>query len=133
MTKVELEVKIEALQKLLEEKANEQTTYQNQINDLQKQLEDYNKPELTTNQLGAIEDLISNAIGNFNFDDQDLYEIEYGLDYDARVFADNINFRDTYELTEAIVQAVTKFFKEVPNPDETDTSSGAFVIGAETN
>ena len=133
MTKVELEVKLEALQKLLEEKANEQTTYQNQINDLQKQLEDYNKPELTTNQLGAIEDLISNAIGSFNFDNQDLYEIEYGLDYDARVFADNINFRDTYELTEAIVQAVTKFFKEVPNPDETDTSSGAFVIGAETN
>ena len=133
MTKVELEVKLEALQKLLEEKANEQTTYQNQINDLQKQLEDYNKPELTTNQLSAIEDLISNAIGNFNFDDQDLYEIEYGLDYDARVFADNINFRDTYELTEAIVQAVTKFFKEVPNPDDTDTSSGAFVIGAETN
>ena len=128
MTKVELEVKLEALQKLLEEKANEQTTYQNQINDLQKQLEDYNKPELTTNQLSAIEDLISNAIGDFNFDDQDLYEIEYGLDYDAKVFADNINFRDTYELTEVIVQAVTKFFKEVPNPDDADTSSGAFII-----
>ena len=127
MTKVELQVKLEALQKLLEEKANEQTTYQNQINDLEKQLEDYNKPELTTNQLSAIEDLISNAIGDFNFDDQDLYEIEYGLDYDARVFADNINFRDTYELTEAIVQAVTKFFKEVPNPDDTDTSSGALL------
>ena len=127
MTKVELQVKLEALQKLLKEKANEQTTYQNQINDLEKQLEDYNKPELTTNQLSAIEDLISNAIGNFNFDDQDLYEIEYGLDYDARVFADNINFRDTYELTEAIVQAVTKFFKEVPNPDDTDTSSGALL------
>ena len=127
MTKIELEVKLEALQKLLEEKANEQTTYQNQINDLEKQLEDYNKPELTTNQLGAIEDLISNAIGDFNFDNQDLYEIEYGLDYDARVFADNINFRDTYELTEAIVQAVTKFFKEVPNPDDTDTSSGALL------
>ena len=133
MTKEELKVKLEALQKLLDDKKNEQASYQNQIRDLEKQLEDYNKPELTTFQLRAIEDLISNAIGDFNFDDQDLYEIEYGLDYDARVFADNINFRDTYELTEAIVQAVTKFFKEVPNPDETDTSSGAFVIGAETN
>ena len=133
MTKEELEVKLEALQKLLDDKKNEQASYQSQIRDLEKQLEDYNKPELTTFQLRAIEDLISNAIGDFNFDDQDLYEIEYGLDYDARVFADNINFRDTYELTEAIVQAVTKFFKEVPNPDDTDTSSGAFVIGAETN
>ena len=133
MTKEELKVKLETLQKLLDDKTNEQASYQSQIRDLEKQLEDYNKPELTTNQLGAIEDLISNAIGDFNFDNQDLYEIEYGLDYDARVFADNINFRDTYELTEAIVQAVTKFFKEVPNPDDTDTSSGAFVIGAEAN
>ena len=127
MTKEELKVKLEALQKLLDDKKNEQASYQSQIRDLEKQLEDYNKPELTTNQLGAIEDLISNAIGDFNFDNQDLYDIEYGLDYDARVFADNINFRDTYELTEAIVQAVTKFFKEVPNPDDTDTSSGALL------
>ena len=127
MTKVELEVKLEALQKLLDDKKNEQASYQSQIRNLEKQIEDYNKPELTRNQLGAIEDLISNAIGGFNFDNQDLYEIEYGLDYDARVFADNINFRDTYELTEAIVQAVTKFFKEIPNPDDTDTSSGALL------
>ena len=127
MTKVELEVKLEALQKLLDDKKNEQASYQSQIRNLEKQIEDYNKPELTRNQLGAIEDLISNAIGDFNFSDQDLYEIEYGLDYDARVFADNINFRDTYELTEAIVQAVTKFFKEIPNPDDTDTSSGALL------
>ena len=133
MTKEELKVKLETLQKLLDDKTNEQASYQSQIRDLEKQLEDYNKPELTTNQLGAIEDLISNAIGDFNFDIQDLYEIEYGLDYDAKVFADNINFRDTYELTEVIVQAVTKFFKEVPNPDDTDTSSGAFIINNPTN
>ena len=133
MTKKELEEKLEDLQKIIDVRANDLDSYKSEMKDLQKQLEDYNKPELTTFQLGAIEDLISNAIGDFNFDNQDLYEIEYGLDYDAKVFADNINFRDTYELTEAIVQAVTKFFKEVPNPDETDTSSGAFVIGAETN
>jgi len=133
MTKEELEVKLEDLQKIIDVRANDLASYESQVKDLQKQLEDYNKPELTTHQLGIVEDLITNAIGDFNFDNQDLYEIEYGLDYDARVFADNINFRDTYELTEAIVKAVTKFFKEVPNPDDTDTSSGAFVIGAEAN
>ena len=58
MTKVELEVKLEALQKLLEEKANEQTTYQNQINDLQKQLEDLNKPKLTGKQFDEVSDVI---------------------------------------------------------------------------
>ena len=133
MTKEELETNLAAL-KLLKNEANDKLeSFKQQVEDTEKQLEDYNKPELTTNQLGAIEDLISNAIGDFNFDNQDLYEIEYGLDYDARVFADNINFRDTYELTEAIVQAVTKFFKEIPNPDDTDTSSGAFIINPPTN
>ena len=127
MTKKELEEKLEDLQKIIDVRANDLESYKSEVKDLQKQLEDYNKPELTTYQLGAIEDLISNAIGDFNFDNQDLYEIEYGLDYDAKVFADNINFRDTYELTEAIVQAVTKFFKEVPNLDDTDTSSGALL------
>ena len=58
MTKLELEVKLEALQKLLEEKANEQTTYQNQINDLQKQLADLNKPKLTPMQFDEVLSLI---------------------------------------------------------------------------
>ena len=133
MNEIDLKLKIEGLEKVIKEQQDSADSYKLELKKAQKELEDYNKPELTTFQLGAIEDLISNAIGDFNFDNQDLYEIEYGLDYDARVFADNINFRDTYELTEAIVQAVTKFFKEVPNPDDTDTSSGAFVIGAETN
>ena len=133
MNEIDLKLKIEGLEKVIKEQQDSADSYKLELKKAQKELEDYNKPELTTFQLGAIEDLISNAIGDFNFDNQDLYEIEYGLDYDARVFADNINFRDTYELTEVIVQAVTKFFKEVPNPDETDTSSGAFVIGAETN
>ena len=127
MTKEELETNLAAL-KLLKNEANDKLeSFKQQVEDTEKQLEDYNKPELTTHQLGIVEELISDAIGDFNFDNQDLYEIEYGLDYDARVFADNINFRDTYELTEAIVQAVTKFFKEVPNPDDTDTSSGALL------
>ena len=127
MNEIDLKLKIEGLEKVIQEKKADANKYQDELIQAQKELADYNKPELTTNQLGAIEDLISNAIGDFNFDDQDLYEIEYGLDYDAKVFADNINFRDTYELTEAIVQAVTKFFKEVPNPDDTDTSSGALL------
>ena len=127
MNEVDLKLKIEGLEKVIKEQQDSADSYKLELKKAQKELEDYNKPELTTHQLGVIEDLISNAIGDFNFDNQDLYEIEYGLDYDARVFADNINFRDTYELTEAIVQAVTKFFKEIPNPDDTDTSSGALL------
>ena len=128
MTKEELETNLAALKLLKNETNDKLESFKQQVKDTEKQLEDYNKPELTTFQLGAIEDLISNAIGDFNFDDNDLYEIEYGLDYDAKVYAENINFRDTYDLAEIITRAVTNFFKEVPNPDDTDTSSGAFII-----
>jgi uncharacterized protein YlxW (UPF0749 family) len=67
MTKEELETNLAAL-KLLKNEANDKLeSFKQQVEDTEKQLEDYNKPELTTNQLGAIEDLISNAIGDFNF------------------------------------------------------------------
>ena len=127
MNEIDLKLKIEGLEKVIKEQQDSANSYKLELEKAQKELADYNKPELTTFQLGAIEDLISNAIGDFDFDNQDLYEIEYALDYDAKVYAENINFRDTYELTEAIVQAVTRFFKEVPNPDDTDTSSGALL------
>ena len=55
LNQFDLEIKLEALQKLLQEKANEQTTYQNQINDLEKQLADLNKPRLTGEQFDELQ------------------------------------------------------------------------------
>ena len=120
MTKVELEVKLEALQKLLEEKANEQTTYQNQINDLQKQLEDLNKPKLTGKQFDEVSDVIETAIGNFDFDNEDNYSIEFGLDYDGRVHCESFTFDNAYDLHQEIYEAVERLFAEAECPDEDD-------------
>ena len=117
MTKVELEVKLEALQKLLEEKANEQTTYQNQINDLQKQLEDLNKPKLTGKQFDEVIDVIETAIGNFDFDNEDNYSIEFGLDYDGRVHCESFSFDNAYDLHREIYEAVGYLFAEANEDD----------------
>ena len=117
MTKVELEVKLEALQKLLEEKANEQTTYQNQINDLQKQLEDLNKPKLTGKQFDEVSDVIETAIGNFDFDNEDNYSIEFGLDYDGRVHCESFSFDNAYDLHREIYEAVERLFAEANEDD----------------
>mgnify|MGYP003130281893 CR=1 FL=1 len=129
----ELENKMAAL-KLLQSETNDKVRdYQQQIADLQKQIDDYNKPELTPMQLDDIQEAVEKAIENYSFSDCDNYEVEFSLDYDGRVQLESIDLNDTYELTEMIVSKVHNLFKEVPNPDETDTSSGAFVIGAETN
>ena len=120
MTKVELEVKLEALQKLLEEKANEQTTYQNQINDLQKQLADLNKPKLTPMQFDEVSEAIEKAIGNFDFSNEDNYSIEFGLDYDGRVHCESFSFDNAYDLHEEIYSYVERLFAEAECPDEDD-------------
>ena len=120
MTKLELEVKIEALQKLLGEKVTEQTTYQNQINDLQKQLADLNKPKLTPMQFDEVSEAIEKAIGNFDFDNEDNYSIEFGLDYNGRVHCESFSFDNAYDLHSEIYGYVERLFAEAECPDEDD-------------
>ena len=120
MTKAELEVKLEALQKLLGEKVTEQTTYQKQINDLEKQLADLNKPKLTPMQFDEVNQAIETAIGNFEFDNEDNYSIDFGLDYDGRVHCESFTFDNAYDLHREIYDAVERLFTEVECPDEDD-------------
>ena len=120
MTKLELEVKIEALQKLLGEKVTEQTTYQNQINELQQKLDDLNKPRLTPMQFDEVNQAIETAIGNFEFDNEDNYSIEFGLDYDGRVHCESFQFDNAYDLHREIYEAVERLFAEAECPDEDD-------------
>ena len=120
MTKVELEVKIEALQKLLGEKVTEQTTYQNQIDDLQKQLADLNKPKLTPLQFDELHEAIEKGVGNYDFSDTDLYSIDYGIDYDGRVHCESFEFDNADDLAREIYNYVERLFSEAECPDEDD-------------
>ena len=120
MTKVELEVKLEALQKLLEEKANEQNTYQIQIDGLQRQLADLNKPKLTPLQFDELHEAIEKGVGNYDFSDTDLYSIDYGIDYDGRVHCESFEFDNADDLAREIYNYVERLFAEAECPDEDD-------------
>ena len=120
MTKVELEVKIEALQKLLGEKVTEQNNYRTQIQELEKQLEDLNKPKLTPMQFDKVRDAIETGIGQFDFDDQDNYSIDFGIDYNGRVHCESFSFDNAYDLGQEIYNAVEELFAEAECPDEDD-------------
>ena len=117
MTKLELEVKLEALQKLLGEKVTEQTTSQNQINELQQKLDDLNKPKLTSKQFDKVSEAIETAIGNFEFDNEDNYSIDFGLDYDGRVHCESFSFDNAYDLHREIYEAVGYLFAEANEDD----------------
>ena len=108
---------LELLQSETNEKLND---YRQQVSIIQKQIDDYNKPALTPRQLDDISEAIEDAIGNYNFDDVDMYDIELEMDYDGRVSASTINLNETYALVERIVRRVHDLFKEADCPEETE-------------
>ena len=81
----------------------------------QQELEDANKPVISSTTMDVINDAVNYAIENYDFDNADQYELDFSLDYESRVQAETINLRDTYELIEAIVTRVEKQFKVVEN------------------
>ena len=107
---------LELLQSETNEKLND---YRQQVSIIEKQIEDYNKPELTPAQLDDITEAIEDAVGTYNFDDVDMYDIELEMDYDGHVQASTINLNETYRLVERITEKVHRLFKEAESAKET--------------
>jgi len=118
MNKVELEVKLEALQKLLDEKANEQASYASQIRDLEKQLKDINKPKLTGLQLDELRDAIETGIDSFDFDDQDNYDMDFHIDYDNRIAVESMSFHNAEELLRVVYNEARELFAEAEDNNQ---------------
>ena len=122
MTKEQLETNMAAL-KLLQSETNDKVReYQNQIAELEKQIEDINKPEITPMMVDNIHNAIEKAVEGFDFNNTDNYEFEYGMEYDGKVYCETIGLQCAYDLTEKIVNSVMKLFKEADCPEELDTT-----------
>ena len=120
MNELDLKTKIEGLEKAIKEHKDFTGTYESQLKETQKQLEDYNKPELTSAQLDGIQCAVESALENYSFSNCDNYETDFSLDYDGRVQLESIDLQDTYELTEMIVSKVHNLFKETLDTTEED-------------
>jgi len=107
---------LEATVKGLQEKI---VSLQHDLKSKEQDLEDANKPVISSKTMDIINDAINDAIENYNFDNADQYELDFSLDYDGKVQAETINLTDTYELVEAIVNKVQKQFK-VEQDEETN-------------
>jgi len=118
MTKQELELKLETLQKLLDEKANEQASYASQIRDLEKQLKDINKPKLTPLQFDELYQAIEQGIESFDFDDIDNYETDFHIDYDNRIAIESMSFHNADELVRIINSNILELFAEAEAPED---------------
>ena len=118
MTKQELELKLETLQKLLDEQNASANAYRDQIQDLQKQLKDLNKPKLTPLQFDELHGAIEEAVESFDFDDCDNYDTEFHIDYDNRIAVESMSFQNSDELVREIYNQLEEFFSVAEAPKD---------------
>ena len=122
MNEMDLLTKIEGLEKAIKEHVDFADTYKTTLTDTKQQLVDLHKPELTPQQIDAIERAVEQAVSQFDFTDTDNYEIDYSLDYDGRVQCESHEFINDDDLVDMIVTKVCSLFKEADCPEELDTT-----------
>ena len=121
MNRVDLEVKIESLKKMISDGQVQTSNYAGQLNTLNKELEDLNKPKVTSLFLDKLNETITEAVEGLELDDGVTCDLE--IDYDNRVTMSDFRFEDTHAVADKIYCAVEKLFAEVTCPeDEFDTT-----------
>ena len=76
----------------------------------QQELEDANKPVISSTTMDIINDTVNKAVEDYEFD-CGMFEYEFNLAYDNKLELSDLTFTDAYELVEAIVTKVEKQFK----------------------
>ena len=123
MNQEELNQEIEKLKASLEAHESQVKDLNQDLATATQKLEDCDKPKLTNKQFSSIHEVIETAIGDFNFNEPDAYQMEYGIDYDGKVYADSIEFDGMDTLAEDIIQAVEKLFGVADESDDEDAST----------
>ena len=102
---------LEATVKGLQEKI---VSLQHDLKAKEQELEDVNKPELTSEQMDTISDAVDSALGSFELD-CGMFDYEFELDYENRVTLSNLTFTDTYDLAESVIRNIENNFKIIKN------------------
>jgi uncharacterized protein (DUF342 family) len=102
--------------------------HESQVKDLQQdlkvatqRLEDCDKPKLTNKQFAELHRVIETSVENFDFNQADNYDVEFGMEYDNKVELSHIEFESHADLYEQIIHDVEKLFGVADESDDTET------------
>ena len=123
MNKIDLEVKIESLKNMITEGQQQTSNYAGQLDKLNTELANVNKVALLPSQFDDIYEAIEKGISEFDFNDTENFEIEYGIDYDGRVNCESHEFTSNQDLLEMINDKIQALFKEAECPEEDVTKA----------
>ena len=85
----------------------------------QQELEDANKPVISSTTMDIINDTVNKVLEDYNFE-CGMFEYDFSINYDNKIELGDLTFTDTYELVEAIMTKVEKQFK-IEQDESTNT------------
>ena len=122
MNKEELTKEIEKLKVSLEAHEEQVKDLNHDLATAKQRLEDVDKPKLTPKQFDALHRVIETSVENFDFNQTDNYNAEFGLEYDSKVYLENIEFECHADLYEQIIQDVERLFGVADESDDDNES-----------
>ena len=87
-----------------------------ELKDKQRELEDVNKPAISSTIMDYINDAVDITLSDYSFD-CGMFEYEFNLDYDNKLELSELTFTDSYELVEAIMKNIEKQFKIIQDEE----------------
>ena len=123
MNEIDLTTKIEGLKKAIAEHNDFAGTYTSDLAKAEQQLKDLGKIALPPVVFDDIYEAVDRAVCNYDFSDSDNYNLEYGIEYDGKVYAESIELQHNSDLIEEIVRQVSLIFTEMDCPEDEPTAN----------
>jgi len=98
---------LEATVKGLQDKVNQLNM---DLKAKQKELEDVNKPPMSNDTYASLEDIIGNAVGDYEFECGE-FDYEFNIGYDNKIELSDLSYNDGYRLAESIMNKIDNHFK----------------------
>ena len=98
---------LEATVKGLQEKI---VSLQHDLRQKEKDLEDVNKPVISSKTIDIINDAVNAALEDIQFE-CGMFEYDFNVGYDNKLELSDLTFTDSYDISEAIIMSITKQFK----------------------
>ena len=98
---------LEATVKGLQEKI---VSLQHDLREKEKDLEDVNKPVISSDTIDIVNDAVNAALEDYQFD-CGMFEYEFNINYDNKLELSELTFTDSYDISEAIIMNIAKQFK----------------------
>ena len=122
MNEIDLTTKIEGLKKAIAEHNDFAGNYTSDLAKAEQQLKDLGKIALPPVVFDEIYEAVDRAVCNYDFSDSDNYNLEYGIEYDGKVYAESIELQHNSDLIEEIVKQVANIFTEADCPEDEPTA-----------